>query len=85
LEELSEWKLIGMIRGDMGGDSASTVEGDVLPTAGEDQHFMESRLPIPPMCPDLDGHFPPLLTALVVSECRSPLGSIWQCGWKSLD
>ncbi len=51
--------------------STTGVEEGVLSIAGEDQPFMESRLPIAPTRPDLSGLLPPLLIAPVVSECGS--------------
>jgi hypothetical protein len=47
---------------------STTVGGDVLSTAGEDQPFMESRLPIAPTRPDLSETLLPLLIAGAVSE-----------------
>ena len=47
---------------------STTVEGDDLSTAGEDQPFMESRLPNPLTRPGLDEALPPWLIAPVVSE-----------------
>jgi hypothetical protein len=49
---------------------STTVERDVLSTAGEDQPFMESRLPIAPTRPDLSETLLPLLIDGVVSEWR---------------
>jgi hypothetical protein len=56
---------------------STTVEEDDLSTVGEDQPFMESRLPIPPPRPDLEAF--PWLIAPVVSEWRCDFGgdSTW--------
>jgi len=58
---------------------STTVEGDVFSTAGEDQPFMESKLPNPPTRPDLSEVLLPWLTDPVVSERRCGFGedSTW--------
>lgn len=52
---------------------STAVERDVLSTAGEDQPFIESRLPIPPTRPCLAGLLP---IAPVVSEWRFGFGGL---------